>query len=219
VVCRLSGDLWLVPVTPPVEREIQAWAGAAEAVAPGAAPRGRAGAAPAGVLARWAREASMRGPPVAHVSGFEFGDQGSDDYTVWAGGELVLATPHESKVAAWFHDHCGLLASGGFDIGRHRGESAGAKWAAQAAAEPEAGPAAPMAALAATARSAQDAASASAAAIVAPGTSTLTASGAIDLEARLAIFSELWQPRTVAQFNGHTPNTGDAATAQPPRVI
>jgi hypothetical protein len=58
---------------------------------------------------------------------------------------------------------------------------------------------------------------------------------AVSLESRLSTFSEYWQPRTVAQFNGNdvmvvktkggvrlaagTPNTGDARTAAPRRVI
>jgi hypothetical protein len=119
VVCRLSGELWLVPVTGWFEKELLAHTGAPHLIE---------------AVHAWAAAVSRR-TLIAHVSGFEFGDRGTDDYLVWAGGEIVLATPHEGKVAAIFRERAGLDAGAGFDIGRHRGESAADKWAAEARLE------------------------------------------------------------------------------------
>ncbi|MDQ2736113.1 MAG: hypothetical protein M3Y55_14260, partial [Pseudomonadota bacterium] len=83
----------------------------------------------------WAAAAS-RDAVIAHVSGFDFGDRGSDNYRVWLNGEIVLSTTREPAVAAFFRDHAGLdVPVGDFDIGRHRGEDAARKWAKTALPE------------------------------------------------------------------------------------
>lgn len=119
LVCRLSGELWLVPLTDRLAKELLAHTGAPHLIA---------------AVHAWAAAASRR-TLIGHVSGFEFGDRGSDDYLVWAEGEIVLATPHEGKVAAIFRERAGLDVHAGFDIGRHRGESAAERWAAEARPE------------------------------------------------------------------------------------
>jgi mannose-6-phosphate isomerase-like protein (cupin superfamily) len=159
VVCRLAGDLHLVPVTDALGRELVAHTGA---------PRLDE------ALRRWLVDASQRAA-IAHVSGYEFGDEGDDVYEVWSGGQVVLGRCGEHAVADFFRDRRGLaIPRASFDIGRHRGESAAEKWAATARPEDQA-----------------------------DGGAAANDIAGVDLVAKLATFSEHWQPRTVAQFNGH----------------
>jgi mannose-6-phosphate isomerase-like protein (cupin superfamily) len=157
VVCRLSGDLHLVPVTSALEKQLLAATRTTHAVH---------------ALRAWAEMAS-RDAPLVHLSGFEFGDQGSDVYNAWFGGEIVLQGASEAAVATFFRERADLVVPDiDFRIGRHRGESAAEKWAALALPEDQAE--------------------------AAPGGAV-----AVDLAARLATFAEPWQPRVVTQFNGH----------------
>lgn len=120
VVCRLAGELHLVPVTGALGRQLLAHTSAASLDE---------------ALRRWLASAS-READVVHVSGYEFGDQGDDVYRVWSAGAVVLGPTGEFKVADYFRDRMGLdVPHGSFDIGRHRGESAAEKWAARALPE------------------------------------------------------------------------------------
>ncbi len=116
--CRLSGDLVLVPLTGPLLVEAARHFGI-----------GNAASVPTQVTESLAALVSESGPAV-HVSAFEFGDDGHERYTLWVDGTAKWTRGRESQVRQFFTDERGVDAGPGFDIGKHRGESAAERWAA-----------------------------------------------------------------------------------------
>ena len=138
VVCPLSGDLGLVPVTVKLSQELRAWLGQGGADCPDAT---RASSSPGDEEAapRWGAEASV-GTAVVYVSAGEFGDQSYEEATLWADGREVLSRARVSAALSQLRDQAGLdLGNDPLDLGRHRGEDAAEKWAAAAIAQKPAG--------------------------------------------------------------------------------
>jgi len=127
VVCRLSGDLRLVPITNKLAVEMGAWLATHEAPP-------RAEAAKDQMAWRWLADASTRARLV-YVDAFEFGDLGHEDYTIWADGRPIETTGSSTRVQDYFREQVGIDPGPGFDIGTYRGETAAEKWAATEAVE------------------------------------------------------------------------------------
>lgn len=141
VVCELSGDLGLVPVTGKLFQELRARLGeeeanrldAAQAYATYPSPSHEEGAR------RWGSEASGS-TAVAYVSMGEFGNQSHEEATLWSGCREVLSRVNVRAVLDYFRDQAGLdLGNKSIDLERHRGEDAAEKWAAAASQEGQAG--------------------------------------------------------------------------------
>src|SRR5262245_1883656 len=131
VVCELSADLALVPVTRKLFQELRARLGQAEADRLDAvqgyptypSPSHGEGAR------RWGAEAS-RGTGIAYVSVGEFGDQSYEEATLWSDGRPVLSGETLRAVLAHFREQAGLdLGTRPIDLEQHRGEDAAEKWA------------------------------------------------------------------------------------------
>jgi hypothetical protein len=120
IVCKLSGDLALVPLTAELRRDLEARLAADATVAGSAPPADRAQA--------WAARASAAAP-VVFVDAFEFGDAGHEDYTLWVAGHPEWTTGSEHSVRSYFQDHLRVDVGPAFDIGKYRGETAAEKWA------------------------------------------------------------------------------------------
>jgi hypothetical protein len=133
-VCELGGDLGMVPATRALFGELRAWLGDAEADRLDAA-RGAStypSASHEEGARRWGADASA-GTAVAYFSLGEFGDQGYDEATLWAGGREVLSGVKVRDALAHFRDQVGLdLGTKPIDLEHHRGEEAAEKWAAAA---------------------------------------------------------------------------------------
>jgi hypothetical protein len=137
VVCELSGELGLVPLTGRLFRELAARLGD-EAARLDGAQKHRTWPSPSmkeGIV-RWAAAAS-RNTAMAHVSTGEFGDTSYEYVTVWADGAVVLAGGGLRAVLAYFRDRAGWdLGDQPIDLEIHRGEDAAEKWAAAALRKP-----------------------------------------------------------------------------------
>jgi hypothetical protein len=127
VVCRLSGDLRLVPLTSKLVVEILAWSAASETPL-------RAEYAEDQMAWTWLADASTRARLV-YVTAFEFGNMGHEDYTIWADGKPIETTGFSTRVQDYFREQLGIDPGPGFDIGTYRGETAAEKWAASEAVE------------------------------------------------------------------------------------
>jgi hypothetical protein len=127
VVCRLSGDLRLVPLTSTLVAEMQAWSAASETPL-------LAEYAEDQVAWTWLVDASTRARLV-YVTAFEFGDMEHEDYTIWADGRPIETTGSSARVFDYFREQVGIDPGPGFDIGTYRGETAAEKWAATEAVE------------------------------------------------------------------------------------
>lgn len=137
VVCELSGELGLVPLTGALFRELVARLGD-EAARLDAAQTHRTWPSPSmkeGIV-RWASAAS-RNTAVAYVSTGEFGDRSYEYVTVWDGGAVALSGGGVRVVLDYFLDRAGWdLGDRPIDLEIHRGEDAAEKWAAAALRKP-----------------------------------------------------------------------------------
>lgn len=134
VVCELSGDLGLVPVTGKLLQELRARLGEREADRLDAAQGYRTYPSPSHKegARRWGSEAS-ESTAVAYVSMGEFGNQSHEEVTLWSCGREVLSRVGLQPVLDYFRDQAGLdLGSQPIDLEQHRGEDAAEKWAAAA---------------------------------------------------------------------------------------
>jgi hypothetical protein len=127
VVCRLSGDLRLVPLTSKLVVEMQAWYSACETPL-------QVESAGSQIVWRWLADVSTRARLV-FVDAFEFGDMGHEDYTIWADGQPIETTGSSTRVQDYFREQLGIDPGPGFDIGTYRGETAAEKWAATEAVD------------------------------------------------------------------------------------
>jgi hypothetical protein len=134
VVCDLSGDLGLVPVTHKVFQELRALLPDEEANRLDAAqgyptypsPSYEEGAR------RWGSEASQ-GTVVAYLSVGEFGDWSYDKAILWSDGREQLSGVDLRAILDYFRDQEGFdLGNKPIDLEQHRGENAAEKWAAAA---------------------------------------------------------------------------------------
>jgi len=133
VVCELSGDLGLVPVTGKLSAELRARLGdEADRLDGAGAPRTYPSASRVEALRRWAAHASAESP-VAQISAGEFGNQSHEDASVWSGGEEVLSGVGLRAALDYLRDRAGIdLGNRPIDLEKFRGESAAEKWAADA---------------------------------------------------------------------------------------
>jgi hypothetical protein len=132
-VCRLSGDLALLPVTGAVYGELRARVPEKERHRLDGGPTPRTFPAPSyrEAVRRWGAEASEV-EPVAFVSLGEFGNQSHEEVTVWSRGREVLARVPLRAALDYFRDRAALdPGDTPFDLERHRGEDAAEKWAAE----------------------------------------------------------------------------------------
>jgi hypothetical protein len=124
VVCPLSGEIGLVPLTMQLRRELAARLGVQEqreAVFEEAARR-------------WAAEASA-GTVIAYFRLFEFGDRGRDSAVLWHDRREVATARGLQAALHYFQHHAGAdLGSKdiALELEKYRGESAAEKWAAAA---------------------------------------------------------------------------------------
>ena len=115
VVCELSGDLGLVPVTRKLLPELYQG------------------------VHRWGVEASER-TTVAYVSMGEFGNQSHEEATLWSGGREVLSGVTLREVLDYLRDQAGLnLGNQPIDLEKYRGETAAEQWVAAAHRDRSAG--------------------------------------------------------------------------------
>jgi hypothetical protein len=134
VVCELSGDLGLVPVTGNLIQELRARLGKEEANRLDAAQGYPTYPSPSfeEVTRRWGSHAS-RGTVIAYVSAGEFGNQSHEEATLWSDGREMLSEINLRAVLDHFRDQAGLdLGNKPIDLEQHRGEDAAEKWAAAA---------------------------------------------------------------------------------------
>jgi len=131
VVCDLSGDLGLVPVTGLLFQGLRARLGT-EADRLDASQSSRSYPPPSykeGVR-RWGVEASA-GTTVAYLSLGEFGNQSHDEATLWSDRREVLSGVEVRIVLDYLRDEVGIdIGNGPIDLELHRGEDAAEKWAA-----------------------------------------------------------------------------------------
>ena len=126
VVCGLSGELGMVPLTGRLLRDLAARLDAAEKFRTYPSPSMREG------VRRWGARAS-RGTAVAHVSTGEFGDTSYETAMLWVDGELVLPATGLREALAYLRDTAGIrFDTSAIDLEIHRGEDAAEKWAAAA---------------------------------------------------------------------------------------
>jgi len=131
VVCELSGELGMVPLTGKLLGELRRRLGD-EAARLDAGERHRAypSASMNEGIRRWCAHASAL-TPVAHVSTGEFGDVSYERVTLWVDGSAVLSGGGLQAVLRYFRDEAGLrLGDRPIDLEIHRGEDAAEKWAA-----------------------------------------------------------------------------------------
>jgi hypothetical protein len=127
VVCRLSGDLKIVPLTNKLAVEMRAWL-----VTCGIPIRVESEENQ--VAWTWLADASTR-TRLVYVDAFEFGDMGHEDYTIWADGKPIETTGSSTRVRDYFRKQVGIDPGPGFDIGTYRGETAAEKWVAAEAVD------------------------------------------------------------------------------------
>jgi hypothetical protein len=134
VVCQLSGDLGLVPVTGELFQELCTRLGREEADRLDASQQYPTYPSPSHEegARRWGSEASGS-TAVAYVSMGEFGNQSHEEVTLWSGGREVLSRVKVRAVLDYFRDQVGVnLGEEGINLEKYRGESAAEKWAAAA---------------------------------------------------------------------------------------
>jgi hypothetical protein len=134
VVCDLSGDLGLVPVTRKLFQELRTRLTEEEAnrldAAQGCSTYPSASHSEA--ARRWGSEAS-RGTAIAYVSLGEFGDFGYDNAILWSDGKERLSRGNLKAVLEHFRGQMRFdLGDEPIDLEKHRGEEAAEKWAATA---------------------------------------------------------------------------------------
>jgi hypothetical protein len=132
VVCELSGELALVPLTGRLFGELRGRLGN-EAARLDAAQSYRTYPSPSmeeGVR-RWAAEAS-RNTAVAWVSTGEFGDTSYEYVTLWRDGAVALSGGGLTAVLEYFREMGVDPGEKPIDLEIHRGENAAEKWAASA---------------------------------------------------------------------------------------
>jgi hypothetical protein len=137
VVCELSGELGLVPATGQLLGEMRARLSQEEITRLDSAPGARRSPAPSEEegLRRWMADASA-GTAVAYVSIGEFGDDGWDNASLWSDGRELLQGTTLLAVLDHFQNQAGInIGSKSIDLGRHRGDDAAERWAAEAVLE------------------------------------------------------------------------------------
>ncbi len=132
VVCELSGDVGMVPLTGKMFGELRAWFGIVEADRLDAAQKYRSCPSASYIESthRWAAQASAK-TCVAYISMGEFGNQSHVEATVWSGGMEILSTVDLRAALAYFRDRARLnLGDQVINLEKYRGENAAEKWAA-----------------------------------------------------------------------------------------
>lgn len=134
VVCQLSGDLGLVPLTGELLQELRTRLGREAAdrldvtqqYPTSPSPSHRDG------VRRWGALAS-RNTTIAYVSTWEFGDNGGEEAILWSNGKEILSGINIGAVLHYFRDQVGIhLGENDIDLEKYRGETAAEKWAAAA---------------------------------------------------------------------------------------
>ena len=138
VVCELSGDLGMVPLTGKLRAELRASLGNEEATRLDATQKHPTYPSPSHIEStrRWAAQASAE-TCVAYISMGEFGNQSHERATVWAGGKEKLSAVGLRAALDYFRDRAGLnLGDQVIEsaLEKYRGEDAAEKWAAANAA-------------------------------------------------------------------------------------
>ena len=122
VVCRLSGDLGLAPVTDEFFQELSKWYPHSTYPSTSCQDAARS----------WGAHAS-RDTTIAFVSAFEFGDDGSEEVILWSNGKAIPSGCAIAEVLHYFRNHAGIhIGEESIDIEKYRGETAAEKWAAAA---------------------------------------------------------------------------------------
>ncbi|MEW6600139.1 MAG: hypothetical protein AB1499_04140, partial [Nitrospirota bacterium] len=136
VVCELSGDLGLVPMTGKLFQELRDQLGEeADQIDATLGYATYPSSSHAEGVRRWGREASVSST-IAYVSLGEFGNQSHEEVTLWSGGREVLSQVNVRAVLEYFRDQAGLdLGNKPINLERHQGEDAAEKWAASAKQE------------------------------------------------------------------------------------
>ena len=120
VVCPLSGELGLVPLTSRFSGELRTWVGEPKVSYPE-------------YVLRWGKEASGD-MIVAFVSVGEFGNQSHEEVTIWTQGREVMTGVRLMPALDYLREKAGMDL-GDRDIEslleQHRGEDAAEKWAAK----------------------------------------------------------------------------------------
>ncbi|HKQ79112.1 MAG TPA: HEAT repeat domain-containing protein [Blastocatellia bacterium] len=122
VVCQLSGDLGLAPVTDEFFQELSKWYPHPSYPSTSCLDAARS----------WGAHAS-RNTTIAYVSAFEFGDDGSEGAILWSNGKEILSGASFVAALHYFRDQAGIrIEEKSIDIEKYRGETAAEKWAAAA---------------------------------------------------------------------------------------
>jgi hypothetical protein len=133
VVCDLSGDLGLVPLTGSLFQGLRARLGIdADRLDASQGPRIFPPPSYKEGVRRWGLEASA-GTAVAYLSLGEFGNQSHEEATLWSDRREVLSRVEVRAVLDYLRDEVGInIGNGPIDLERHRGEDAAEKWVAAA---------------------------------------------------------------------------------------
>jgi len=134
VVCRLSGDLGLAPVTGELFQELRVHLGREAADRLDATQRYPTYPSPSHKegARRWGAHASWN-TTIAYFSASEYGDYGSAVTILWSNGKEILSGVDIGAVLRYFRDQVGIhLEERDIDIEQYRGETAAEKWAAAA---------------------------------------------------------------------------------------
>ncbi len=134
VVCQLSGDLGMVPVTGELFEDLRARLGREAADRLDAAQQYSTHPSPShqeGVRL-WGEHAS-RNTALAYVEASEFGDSSDESAVLWSQGKVALSRNEIGAALRYLHDRAGIrLERKDFDLEKYRGETAAEKWAADA---------------------------------------------------------------------------------------
>lgn len=132
VVCPLSGDLGLVPVTGELFEELRARLGREEADRLDATQQYSTYPSPSQEesVRLWGEYASRKAT-IAYVSASEFGDSSHESAVLWSNGKEIPFRGGIGAVLDYFRDRVGIhLEKEEIDLEKYRGETAGEKWAA-----------------------------------------------------------------------------------------
>jgi hypothetical protein len=132
VVCPLSGDLSLVPITWDLFKELRSRIPRKEADRLDAGSHTSPSPSEIAAAERWGARASADGP-VAFVSLFEFGDDYSESVSLWSGGALVGTNSSVAIALKYFREQAGVdlgTTDIAAELEKHRGETAVDKWVA-----------------------------------------------------------------------------------------
>jgi hypothetical protein len=133
VVCQLSGDLGMVPVTGELFQELRARLGREEADRLDATQQYSTypSLSHEEGVRLWGMHAS-RYTIIAYVSASEFGDSSHESAVLWSNGEEIRSGVDIGAVLHYFDQKGIYLGEKDLDLEKYRGEDAAEKWAAAA---------------------------------------------------------------------------------------